>query len=170
MTTNREIPFAKSLVDYIFRWMGMEFVEGYREANAPTQPGASTTTSKATRTEVKDTPQVKEDRVCKDKDQSALTGSRIATGDTGDSAPSGPSGMIDAVAREHASVVDRETDAATSATTDDGGSTTAAPSMLNQSTAVLMGDAPACDTCGAITVRNGTCYKCVNCGNSMGCS
>ena len=32
------------------------------------------------------------------------------------------------------------------------------------------GDAPACDTCGHITVRNGTCYKCLNCGNSMGCS
>ena len=31
-------------------------------------------------------------------------------------------------------------------------------------------DAPACDVCGAITVRNGTCYKCYNCGNSMGCS
>jgi len=31
-------------------------------------------------------------------------------------------------------------------------------------------DAPACDICGAITVRNGTCYRCHNCGNSMGCS
>jgi ribonucleoside-diphosphate reductase alpha chain len=170
MTTNREIPFAKSLVDYIFRWMGMEFVDGYREANAPSQPGTTTATSTATRTEVKDTPQVKEDRACKDKDQSALTGSRVSSDDTEDSADTGPSAMIDAVAREHASVVDRETDAATSVTTEDGGSTTAAPSMLNQSTAVLMGDAPACDTCGAITVRNGTCYKCVNCGNSMGCS
>jgi ribonucleoside-diphosphate reductase alpha chain len=34
----------------------------------------------------------------------------------------------------------------------------------------LAGDAPFCDTCGHITVRNGTCYKCLNCGNSMGCS
>jgi ribonucleoside-diphosphate reductase alpha chain len=32
------------------------------------------------------------------------------------------------------------------------------------------GDAPACDQCGHITLRNGTCYKCLNCGNSMGCS
>ena len=31
-------------------------------------------------------------------------------------------------------------------------------------------DAPACDSCGHITIRNGTCYKCVNCGSSMGCS
>ena len=34
----------------------------------------------------------------------------------------------------------------------------------------LIGDAPACDSCGHITIRNGTCYKCVNCGSSMGCS
>ena len=31
-------------------------------------------------------------------------------------------------------------------------------------------DAPSCDSCGAITVRNGNCYLCYNCGNSMGCS
>ena len=31
-------------------------------------------------------------------------------------------------------------------------------------------DAPACDNCGAITVRNGNCYLCYNCGSSMGCS
>ncbi len=34
----------------------------------------------------------------------------------------------------------------------------------------MMGDAPACNVCGHITVRSGTCYKCLNCGNSMGCS
>ena len=34
----------------------------------------------------------------------------------------------------------------------------------------LMGDAPFCDLCGHITVRNGACYKCLNCGNSIGCS
>ena len=34
----------------------------------------------------------------------------------------------------------------------------------------MQSDAPACNTCGHITIRNGTCYKCLNCGNSMGCS
>ena len=34
----------------------------------------------------------------------------------------------------------------------------------------MMGDAPACYDCGHITVRNGSCYKCLNCGNSLGCS
>jgi len=34
----------------------------------------------------------------------------------------------------------------------------------------MQSDAPSCTTCGHITVRSGTCYKCLNCGNSMGCS
>ncbi|OGL66608.1 ribonucleoside-diphosphate reductase, adenosylcobalamin-dependent [Candidatus Uhrbacteria bacterium RIFCSPHIGHO2_01_FULL_63_20] len=31
-------------------------------------------------------------------------------------------------------------------------------------------DAPACDTCGSIMVRNAACYKCLNCGATSGCS
>ena len=36
--------------------------------------------------------------------------------------------------------------------------------------ASLMGDAPLCDVCGSITRRNGSCYVCDSCGRSMGCS
>lgn len=31
-------------------------------------------------------------------------------------------------------------------------------------------DAPMCAECGSITIRNGSCYKCVNCGSTTGCS
>lgn len=41
---------------------------------------------------------------------------------------------------------------------------------LNAQLSKMMGDAPMCSTCGHVTVRNGTCYRCLNCGNSMGCS
>lgn len=41
---------------------------------------------------------------------------------------------------------------------------------LSGQLSTMMGDAPFCDSCGHITVRNGACYKCLNCGNSMGCS
>ncbi|MBI4083778.1 MAG: vitamin B12-dependent ribonucleotide reductase [Candidatus Lambdaproteobacteria bacterium] len=41
---------------------------------------------------------------------------------------------------------------------------------LDDQLAGMMGDAPVCDVCGHLTVRNGTCYRCLNCGNSMGCS
>jgi ribonucleoside-diphosphate reductase alpha chain len=44
--------------------------------------------------------------------------------------------------------------------------TMAMQSVLGQ----MMGDAPLCDICGHITIRNGSCYKCLNCGNSLGCS
>ena len=39
-TKNPDIPIAKSIADYIFRWMGMEFIAGYREANAPNRGDA----------------------------------------------------------------------------------------------------------------------------------
>ena len=41
---------------------------------------------------------------------------------------------------------------------------------MNAANKSMQGDAPACNTCGHITVRSGTCYKCLNCGNSLGCS
>ena len=33
-----------------------------------------------------------------------------------------------------------------------------------------MGDAPTCSTCGAIMTRNGSCYRCMSCGSTSGCS
>jgi ribonucleoside-diphosphate reductase alpha chain len=41
---------------------------------------------------------------------------------------------------------------------------------VNAASKSMQSDAPACNTCGHITIRSGTCYKCLNCGNSMGCS
>ena len=48
--------------------------------------------------------------------------------------------------------------------------TTVTTSALDAQLSGMMGDAPFCDVCGHITVRNGACYKCLNCGNSLGCS
>jgi ribonucleoside-diphosphate reductase alpha chain len=45
-----------------------------------------------------------------------------------------------------------------------------ASSALSAHLGTMMGDAPFCNICGHITVRNGACYKCLNCGNSLGCS
>jgi ribonucleoside-diphosphate reductase alpha chain len=41
---------------------------------------------------------------------------------------------------------------------------------VNAAAKSMQSDAPACNVCGHITIRSGTCYKCLNCGNSMGCS
>ncbi len=41
---------------------------------------------------------------------------------------------------------------------------------LSDAIAHFQSDAPACPNCGQVTVRNGACYKCLNCGESLGCS
>lgn len=43
-------------------------------------------------------------------------------------------------------------------------------SSVNSFLSTMMGDAPFCNICGHLTIRNGTCYRCLNCGNSLGCS
>ena len=55
--------------------------------------------------------------------------------------------------------------AAVAVSTADAG-TASAQSAL----AAMMGDAPLCETCGHITIRSGSCYKCLNCGGTTGCS
>src|SRR5208337_3381928 len=35
---------------------------------------------------------------------------------------------------------------------------------------IQMGDAPACNICGSLMVRSGTCYRCGTCGSTSGCS
>ena len=55
----------------------------------------------------------------------------------------------------------------------EGPSAAALPSSqegMQQQLADMMGDAPMCDNCGHLTVRNGSCYRCLNCGSSLGCS
>lgn len=43
-------------------------------------------------------------------------------------------------------------------------------SVVDKQLSAMMGDAPPCGTCGHITIRSGSCYKCLNCGSTTGCS
>ena len=52
----------------------------------------------------------------------------------------------------------------------EGGGTAMMPSSAQILLSKMMGDAPMCDECGHMTVRNGSCYRCLNCGASLGCS
>jgi ribonucleoside-diphosphate reductase alpha chain len=134
-TENPDIPIAKSLVDYIFRWMGMQFIEGYREEHAPKRgkPASAAPSDTVARFSVKDDVEVKRAASPEPSPMAAVVTSEtiieqvVVKGSVGRTA-------LDALAK------------------------------ANQ------GDAPACSTCGSITVRSGTCYKCLNCGASMGCS
>ncbi|MFG0286346.1 MAG: adenosylcobalamin-dependent ribonucleoside-diphosphate reductase [Phycisphaerales bacterium JB039] len=144
MTTNRDIPFAKSLVDYIFRFMGMEFVEGFREQNAPRRSNGAGETREAPGADRLRRPRLDvaghDGHVDEDAESQAAT-----------------SGAAQGAARPRPRVQFEAT------------STMVRSDTLSVALASA-GDAPPCDNCGAITVRSGTCYKCLNCGNSMGCS
>jgi ribonucleoside-diphosphate reductase alpha chain len=153
----------------------MQFVPGYREQNAPRRTPAATAAPSTTTTK---TATVKEDTSCC-KTSEPAKGSTTApvridsTVSMPKPAPSGTAGTSSS-----SSLQAEIRDTLTTTLGADGSTTTIRShsesshqqSVLNQSNAALMGDAPACDVCGSITVRNGTCYKCLNCGNSMGCS
>jgi ribonucleoside-diphosphate reductase alpha chain len=108
-TGNPDIPIAKSITDYIFRWLSLKFI--------PSEDGVSIMPPKSL---------------------------------TPGAAPNA------SVARAAARTVDTV-------------ATLPVPSNGNGSYAGQT-DAPPCPNCGSITVRNGACYKCVNCGSTTGCS
>jgi ribonucleoside-diphosphate reductase alpha chain len=173
VTSNRDIPFAKSLVDYIFRWMGMQFISGYREENSPQRSTPEKTATNATsdkntpdRTTPERTTNVKEDnRWSNIPEMSPTTSSTITT-------PTEPSTTVKTGTVSHTLV--QEAQAIETTQYSSGGIVTESfavkTSALSQSTAALQADAPPCPECGQITLRNGTCYKCMNCGASLGCS
>jgi ribonucleoside-diphosphate reductase alpha chain len=70
----------------------------------------------------------------------------------------------------HGKKVTQEVSAATQLTTAVAERAESASLGTSRQFAMFQEDAPSCDNCGAITVRNGNCYLCHNCGASMGCS
>ena len=109
------VKFATSIIDYVFRVLGIEYQRRYDLAHVPPEDAAVTTTD----------------------------------------GPTSPGPNLSAAPQ-----------AALAATTIGGGGDSALDKHLGK----MMGDAPFCDNCGHITVRNGACYRCLNCGSSMGCS
>ena len=175
-TKNPDIPVAKSLVDYLFRWMGTEFIAGYREANRPgggyTAAGSEEASS-GDDTETERKPAATTARGLADGQGKARTNGE-STSSRGKH-PSGTNGHATAAATVKPAVVaDKSADknaallerAGLKMAVDPAGS----PADRQSQFAKFQIDAPACDNCGSITVRNGNCYLCHNCGNSMGCS
>ena len=140
-TKNPDIPIAKSVADYIFRWLGMEFIPGYREANAPKRPGA----------------EAEEEPVPTSAPMLKVNGLRAATIADLEHAEAVMGAASNPRPAEPASHQSEKTPAEGLAEQD-------------RQFAHFQSDAPSCDNCGALTVRCGTCYRCFNCGNSMGCS
>jgi ribonucleoside-diphosphate reductase alpha chain len=167
-TKNPDIPVAKSLVDYLFRWMGTEFIPGYREANRPGGYGGESSGGEAAAggdTETERKPAATTASGLADgqgKAKVEVNGSRgkHPGGTNGQSATAAvrPAGKAAAATLLERAGVKMAVDP------------TASPADRQSQFAKFQIDAPACDNCGSITVRNGNCYLCHNCGNSMGCS
>ena len=119
-TTNSELGFAKSIMDYIFRWMQLRFLTGRQQAlfqgMQPRNSGLFVT-----------------------PDDAAATAFGAA-----------PLAASPAAVPEPGAAYQHPADA------------------LRQM--VDMGDAPSCYVCGSIMTRNGSCYRCMSCGSTSGCS
>jgi ribonucleoside-diphosphate reductase alpha chain len=122
------IKMATSIVDYIFRVLGVEYLHRYDLAHVKPVP-ATTSGPTDHETEAKTPPP-----------PAAFPGSTAYT----------PAALARAAIEAEG--------------------TSSAGGSLDAQLEEMMGDAPVCDVCGHITVRNGACYRCLNCGNSMGCS
>ena len=163
MTSNRDIPFAKSIVDYIFRWLGLTFLEEYRRANLPDR-GSEGTSPQIPRLIMQAAPEAVTD------DDPSEPGRADQTPDT-DAHGSGGASLDGAYVGGTGGNGGRPRQAkAPMATAEKAPNRLALLNRLDEQFSRFQEDAPACDVCGAITVRNGNCYKCYNCGSSLGCS
>jgi ribonucleoside-diphosphate reductase alpha chain len=117
-TNNPDIGFAKSIMDYIFRWLQARFLTGQQQLLFENlRPKLSAVSSQPSVEEV----------------------------------PALGAGALP--------------------TTDDRRPTTGKVHAADAlSELVDLGDAPSCHVCGSIMVRNGSCYKCMSCGSTSGCS
>src|SRR6201993_5326258 len=118
-TNNPEIGFAKSIMDYIFRWLQLRFLTGQQ--------------------------------------QMLFENLRLKAGGTPHPAPSSE-GVGDLHGSGEPGARNPEPRP---------GSVHASDAL---SAIVDLGDAPSCHYCGAIMTRNGSCYRCMSCGSTSGCS
>jgi ribonucleoside-diphosphate reductase alpha chain len=129
-TKNPEIRNASSITDYVFRWMALQFVPGYRESLAVirTQPDLA---MPGLAEEIK-------------KNVNRPVPGLLPMADDTDVVAVKP-GKGNGHKHDHRAL-------------------TLTSMITNQQ------DAPTCPNCGHVAVRNGACYKCLNCGESLGCS
>ncbi len=119
------IKFATSMIDYIFRVLGVEYLRRYDLAHVPPDELREEISNPTDVSAAKHAEQAARNLVLPPPDHDAQRG------------------LFEQVAGTNS---------------------------LDEQLGEMMGDAPMCDNCGHITVRNGACYKCLNCGSSMGCS
>ncbi|MDE1160456.1 MAG: vitamin B12-dependent ribonucleotide reductase [Acidobacteriaceae bacterium] len=151
-TGNEQIGFAKSIMDYLFRWMQLRFLSGQQlDLFAGMKPAATATPAAA-------------------GVQPTLTD--LVAAQEPSSSLADPSQLIDRRPPQQGIAPDLTAHDGLSSSVDlskveDRGLYHASDAMKGM---YDMGDAPSCSTCGAIMVRNGACHRCMECGSTSGCS
>jgi ribonucleoside-diphosphate reductase alpha chain len=185
-TGNSEIPIAKSSVDYIFRWLGSRFLVGDDRAALGIQERRGSVVASpfsfgmaALAPQPEEGPSAIDEAKEPPKATATATatvtarGSSPATGSATGPAASADSAAPAASAKLDLSVVDLPKNASGNGNGSAKSSATSAfaASLGAERTAFrIQEDAPSCADCGSIMVRNGSCYKCLNCGSTSGCS
>jgi ribonucleoside-diphosphate reductase alpha chain len=196
-TGNPEIPIAKSIVDYIFRWLGSRFLPAEekgalglidRSAIVAEPPAPlSGSSALAPRADEGITAQSEAVSTPVETPVAAPVQAPVPATDDGaraTAAPAVPSASAPIPAAELVSVGSASSPANGHATGNGNGSngkrtladftgSLGGPSAGGGGSKVAFAaqaDAPSCAECGSIMVRNGSCYKCLNCGSTSGCS
>jgi ribonucleoside-diphosphate reductase alpha chain len=158
-TGNEQIGYAKSIMDYIFRWIQLRFLSGTQLTLFAGMTGAAASPGAGAPNATDDAPSAKLDEGEGPERQHFTADQHDST--RGYGATSAPQGGILPEVGAAASSSSHPLQAA------DRGIFHAADAMKSL---YDMGDAPSCLTCGAIMVRNGSCYRCMSCGSTSGCS
>jgi ribonucleoside-diphosphate reductase alpha chain len=132
-TTNPNIRIAKSIMDYIFRWLALKFLSVEDQVTLGVNVEAATLGDRG------------QDDMNANASPSEINGNGHAAEAAPPARPTAPMATI-------------------------GVPTEAGGNEALTSTFSSSADAPVCDTCGSLMVRNGACYKCLNCGSTSGCS
>jgi ribonucleoside-diphosphate reductase alpha chain len=166
-TGNEQIGYAKSLMDYIFRWLNLRFLSGSQLslfAGLGTQQAPQLPASPSILPEQDEEKLASPNNLAKLAEEVAKRLNQVANQPGGHPAGGG---------------IAPEPQATPSWTSSSSASPSHGPELEDRgiyhvSEAMRemyeMGDAPSCSTCGAIMVRNGSCYRCMSCGSTSGCS
>jgi len=163
-TGNEQIGYAKSLMDYIFRWLNLRFLSGTQlmlfAGLAPQAPALPDSPSIIPETEPDEDAVTSQHHLARLAEEvarrlSQMSGQSGAPAAGGGIAPEAHTWQASPASPTHGP------------TLKDRGIYHAADAMREM---YEMGDAPSCSTCGAIMVRNGSCYRCMSCGSTSGCS
>jgi ribonucleoside-diphosphate reductase alpha chain len=172
-TGNEQIGYAKSLMDYIFRWLSLRFLSGTQltlfAGLAPQAQQLAAPPSLLPESESENDSMASQDNLSRlvEEEVARRLGQVSGHFASPTGGPVAGGGIAPEATAHYATPVSPALSPTHGPSLQDRGIYHAADAMREM---YDMGDAPSCGTCGAIMVRNGSCYRCMSCGSTSGCS